>query len=437
MDKGVEPPVTVRGAVIRFALAGLGAVLLLGVVAYFVISAVSRNQAIEDAKRTAGLIGRGIVAPELPANPEAHPRRTREQLDELMRGVLIDPIVQVKLWTAGGLIVYSNEPRLIGSDYELGEDEQAALRSGEVEAELSDLSEPENRFERDEGELLEVYFPITDPDGDRLLFESYARYDEVTSTGRDIRLALVPAVIGALALLTIVQIPLAARMARRIRDDYGRREALLRRAVDASDRERRRIAADLHDGVVQRMAGATYSLDALAASEEPDPDAAKQALRNAAATTRASIRDLRTTLIEIYPQSLGQAGGLESAIRDLLARLESGGIATEAEFDGDCDALSLERQQLLYRVVQESLRNTERHAGAGSVRVRFAEGEGRVRLEIDDDGGGFDTEAAPGAESEGHFGLALMRDLVRDAEGEMRVESGPDSGTTVIAELPA
>jgi signal transduction histidine kinase len=437
MDNGVEPPVTVRGAVIRFALAGLGAVLLLGVVAYFVISAVSRHQAIEDAKRTAGLIGRGIVAPELPANPEAHPRRTRNQLDDLMRGVLTDPIVRVKLWSADGRIVYSDEPRLIGSDYGLGEEEQAALRSGEVEAELSDLSEPENRFERDEGELLEVYFPITDPDGDRLLFESYARYDEVTSTGRDIRLAMVPAVIGALALLTIVQIPLAARMARRIRDDYGRREALLRRAVDASDRERRRIAADLHDGVVQRMAGATYSLDALAAAEEPDPAAAKQALRNAAAMTRASIRDLRTTLIEIYPQSLGQAGGLESAIRDLLARLESGGIATEASFDGDCDALPLERQQLLYRIAQESLRNAERHAGAGSVRVRFAEGEGRVRLEIADDGAGFDVETAPSAAGEGHFGLALMRDLVDDAEGEMRIESAPGSGTTVIAELAA
>jgi signal transduction histidine kinase len=226
-------------------------------------------------------------------------------------------------------------------------------------------------------------------------------------------------------------------MARRIRDDYGRREALLRRAVDASDRERRRIAADLHDGVVQRMAGATYSLDALAAAEEPDPAAAKQALRNAAAMTRASIRDLRTTLIEIYPQSLGQAGGLESAIRDLLARLESGGIATEASFDGDCDALPLERQQLLYRIAQESLRNAERHAGAGSVRVRFAEGEGRVRLEIADDGAGFDVETAPSAAGEGHFGLALMRDLVDDAEGEMRIESAPGSGTTVIAELAA
>jgi signal transduction histidine kinase len=53
----------------------------------------------------------------------------------------------------------------------------------------------------------------------------------------------------------LLQIPLAARMARRIRADYAAREALLRRAVDASDRERRRIAADLHDGVVQQMAG--------------------------------------------------------------------------------------------------------------------------------------------------------------------------------------
>ena len=322
---GEAPPPTVRNAVTQFALTGLAAVLLVGAVAYLQISRVGRDQAIDDAKQVAGLIGRGIVAPELPADPVDHPGRTRARLDRILAGVIREPLVRVKLWSEDGTIVYSDENRLIGTTYQLGEEELATLRSGGVEAELSDLSKPENRFERDQGELLEVYFPIVDPDGNRLLFESYARYESVISSGRDIRLAIVPALLGALGLLAIVQVPLAARMARRIRDDYDRREALLRRAVEASDRERRRIAADLHDGVVQRMAGATYSLDALAASGGAESTRAAEALRRAAAITRQCIRELRTTLIEIYPPSLERAGGLAGAIRRPARPARDGG----------------------------------------------------------------------------------------------------------------
>ncbi len=355
------------------------------------------------------------------------------------QGVLRDPLVRIKLWDEDGKIVYSDEPRLIGSTYGLGEEELAALRSGGVEAELTDLAKPENRFERRQGELLEVYFPITAPDGSRLLFEAYTRYDSVVSSGRDIRVAIIPALLGALALLAIVQIPLAARMARRIRDDYSRREALLRRAVDASDLERRRIAADLHDGVVQRMAGTTYTLDALAAAGDPDPGEAKQALRDAAATTRASIRELRTTLIEIYPQGLERAGGLERAVLDLLSRFEPGGVETGCRFGSDAADLPLEQQQLLYRVAREALRNAEKHAGGTSVEVRLEQsgerGE-RTRMTVTDDGRGFDPAATGAGEQEGHLGLPLLAELVADAGGELRIESSPGAGTTVTAELP-
>ena len=427
-----------RNAVTQFALTGLAAVLLVGAVAYLQISRVGRDQAIDDAKQVAGLIGRGIVAPELPADPVDHPGRTRARLDRILAGVIREPLVRVKLWSEDGTIVYSDQNRLIGTAYQLGEEELATLRSGGVEAELSDLSKPENRFERDQGELLEVYFPIVGPDGDRLLFESYARYESVISSGRDIRLAIVPALLGALALLAIVQVPLAARMARRIRDDYDRREALLRRAVEASDRERRRIAADLHDGVVQRMAGATYSLDALAASGGTESTAAAEALRKAAAITRQCIRELRTTLIEIYPPSLERAGGLAGAIRDLLARLETEGLNTALEIDPPEPELGQSVQQLVYRVVQEALRNVERHAHADRAEVRIEVGEGTVRIEVSDDGIGLDPEARdPEREQRGHLGLALIRDLVADAGGSVEIEGRPGAGTTVTAELPS
>jgi two-component system NarL family sensor kinase len=433
---GPEPPTTVRAVVARFALVDLAAVLLLGAVAYLLVGHVGRDQAIEDAKRIAGLIGTGIVEPGLTADPEHHPGQTRRQLDALLGNVVQDPLVRVKVWTKDGTIVYSDEPRLIGKHFGLDPEEVDAIHTGTVKAELSDLSAPENQFERDQGQLLEVYFPITDPDGNHLLFESYSRYDAVTSTGRDIRLGIVPALLGALALLALVQIPLAARMARRIRDDYAGREALLRRAVDASDRERRRIAADLHDGVVQRMAGTTYSLDALAAREGTDA-AAQEALREAASTTRGSIRELRTTLVEIYPASLDAAGGLENAMAGLLARLEGSGTTGELRFEADVAAVTLESQQLIYRVAQEALRNVEKHAQASAVSVLVEDVEGGVRITVADDGVGFDPEAPrPRQEEEGHLGLSLIAELVRDGGGTLEVSSRPGEGSRMIAVVP-
>jgi hypothetical protein len=122
----------------------------------------------------------------------------------------------VKIWLADGTIVYSDEHRLIGSKYSLGTDEQAALRDGTTEAEISDLKRPENRFERRFGKLLEVYLPIRDTAGRELVYEDYERYSSVAASGRRLWLSFAPAILGALALLCLIQIPLAWRATRRL-----------------------------------------------------------------------------------------------------------------------------------------------------------------------------------------------------------------------------
>ena len=97
----------------------------------------------------------------------------------------------------------------------------------------------------------------------------------------------------------------------------ARREALLRRAIDASDIERRRIANDLHDGVVRDLAGVAFSL-AGAARDEATESGPRRALSDAAHSVRSSITALRTTLVDIYPPNLAE-GGLLSALDDLAA----------------------------------------------------------------------------------------------------------------------
>ena len=89
----------------------------------------------------------------------------------------------MKLWTQDGRILYSDEPALIGKRYELGEEELELFGTGGAEAELSDLDEPENRFERPQGKLLEAHTTIRTPDGTQVLFEIYQRFSSVNASG--------------------------------------------------------------------------------------------------------------------------------------------------------------------------------------------------------------------------------------------------------------
>ena len=106
---------------------------------------------------------------------------------------------------------------------------------------------------------------IRTTDGTPLLFEAYHAYDAIAEASRQRTLSFLPVLVGGLALLWLAQAPLAWRLATRLRAVHDEREQLLVAALAASDRERQRIAADLHDGVVQGLSGASYTLTAEAA----------------------------------------------------------------------------------------------------------------------------------------------------------------------------
>lgn len=417
------------GAVARFALAGLAAMAIVGVVSFLVMRDTGTSEALSNARDVTRIVGDGIVEPNLTeglirGRPGAVARFNRI----VRRRVLQDPIERIKLWTPAGRLVYSDEPRLIGERYKLGADELAVLRTGDVESDISDLSRPENRFEQGRGKLLEVYLPVRSPAGRPLLFEAYQRFDSIASSGRDIWLAFAPALIAALIVLELVQLPLAASMARRIRRGAEEQARLLRRAVDASENERRRIAGDLHDGIVQDLAGLSYSLAAAAdKAEATNPDAA-DSLRSGADQARQGVRQLRGLLVEIYPPRLRDAG-LAAAVEDLLSPLTARGVETAVDIPGDL-AVEPETEALLFRIAQESIRNAAKHSEASRVTVRTSLEDDWVTLEVADDGAGFSTEQ-PNEVREGHLGLDLMRRLAEDAGGELEIETAPGRGTQV------
>jgi signal transduction histidine kinase len=303
-----------------------------------------------------------------------------------------------------------------------------------IEAEVSDLSKPENRFERDRGKLLEVYLPVRAPNDDRLLFEAYYRYDAVSASGNRIWKSFAPVSIGALIALELVQIPFAWSLARRLRSRQRERERLLRQAVDASDAERRRIAGDLHDGVVQDLAGVAYQL-AGSARRDGLPQPTTALLEDSAAQVRESIKSLRSLLVDIYPPKLAEAG-LPAAITDLLAGVSSRGIEATCDVDGLQAALPDAVAGLLYRAAQEALRNAVTHAHPTRVHVTLESVAGAATLEVTDDGVGFTPADAAARASEGHLGLRGIADLVAGAGGRLDIDSTPGEGTRLRVEVP-
>ena len=428
---------SVRGAVIRFAVAGLVALAVVAVVGGIVLRNLAEDQAVDEARRLATLAGRGVVEPALTdavldGSPEA-----LDALDVVVQErVLSDDVVRVKIWTPDGRIVYSDEPRLIGRTYPLGDDEQTALAAGETEAEISDLSEPENVYERDEGSLLEVYLPIRSPDGRLALFELYQRESAINASGRDLLVAITPVLLGGLLLLWLIQLPLAWSSARRLRDGLRERERLLESALESSSVERRRVAADLHDGPVQNLAGLSYSLAAAAqkAPAETDP-ATVRALEEGADAAREGMRRLRAAVVDIAPGRLHDEG-LAAAVADLAGPLREQGVSVSIEVPADL-ALTPASEQLLYRAAGEALRNVAAHAVASRAEVVVTVADGRARLRVSDDGGGFDEATRARRRGEGHLGLVLVEDLATHLGGGAEVRSSPGGGTVVELEVPA
>jgi len=417
-------------------LASLAAIAVIVVGGFFALREVATHEAERGTRERVLAEARLVEAAGLSDGILRGDRAAIERLDSLVLGQIVTgSVVRVKLWSKDGTILYSDEPALIGQRFALGEEEVRLFAEGGADAELSDLSQPENRYERPQGKLLEAHTAIRTPDGTQVLFEIYQRFGSVSASAERLLAALAPPLLGGLAVLLLLQLPLAWSMARRLQRGHRERERLLANAVEASSQERRRIAADLHDGVVQDLAGVAFGLAPLAADAERrgDPDGAR-ALGDAVTTLRQGVRDLRTLLVEIHPPNL-ESAGLEVALSDVLSPLAAAGIATDLRID---DAAGPGSDALVYRVAREAVRNAQAHGKPATVRVEVTRpAPGSIRLVVADDGRGFTAAERERRAAEGHVGLMLLEGLAVQAGGTLTVDSEPGRGTTVELEVPA
>ncbi len=410
----------------------IGLLLFLGIVAATTVLAdrAASREALSDARYNTLVLAKSVAEPELPVGLVDGKAGALDRFDREVAGrLLIGEVRRIKIWAADGTIVYSDIGQLIGSQYELGDEELEILQDGGIEAEVSDLAKPENRFERDSGGLVEVYTQIWSPEGEPLLFEAYYLTKDIDERRQEVFLPFRRIVMGSLLAMLAVATPMIWALTQRLTGAARDRERLLVSAIDASDAERRRIARDLHDGVVQDLVGTAFSLSALA-REKDTPASTRTALERGAASLRGSLRSLRSLLVEIHPPDL-HADGLAAALTDLTAPATSAGIRASVQVEGVDDA-SDTAVALVWRVAQEAVRNAMRHARPTTLTVRVTGDRGRVRLDVEDDGVGFTPEAVT---DPSHYGLRGLDSLVRDAGGTLEVLSAPDAGTTVHLEV--
>ncbi len=433
-----QRPVRPRTVMLQVIAGTLAVVIGVAVAGAFASRRVAEREAVTDAAHTTDLIAQQVVQPAITNGLISGSPAALTAIDRVVRRqVLSSSLVRVKLWTATGRIVYSDEPRLIGQTFPLGSQERAALARPAVHAEVSNLERPENRFERGRGKLLEVYRPVWTPAGQPLLFETYSPYRQVTQRTGELWRGFAGITISSLLILVALMLPILWRLLKRLSSAQSQREVLLQRAVDASEEERRRIAGTLHDGPVQELAATSFTVagaaETAAGSGQPE---LVEMLTTAAGTVRASIRGLRSLLVDIYPPSLTTAG-LVPALTDLTEVLAARSIATHLGLAEDAAArLSPDRQQLVFRIARECLRNAARHASAHNVGVcLFRQGHAIV-LEINDDGTGFDPAPVLGNPEDGHFGLRILSDVASSAGADLLLATAPGAGCKWRLEVP-
>jgi two-component system sensor histidine kinase UhpB len=209
--------------------------------------------------------------------------------------------------------------------------------------------------------------------------------------------------------------------------EHERRDSA-RRELAAQERERARIARELHDEVGQNLTALAMLLTRLA--DGSDEDLARR-LRAARESTLGTVDDVRRIARQLRPDLLDELG-LTAALATLCERMsEATGLRIVRELPTDLPELSPEVQTVLYRVAQESLTNVMRHAQAGEARLTLTVGgDESVVLRVDDDGIGLGDAKDIGTGG----GIRGMRERALLVGGELELASG--AGTTVTLSVP-
>jgi signal transduction histidine kinase len=231
-------------------------------------------------------------------------------------------------------------------------------------------------------------------------------------------------------LQTILTIELALAVRQRKKSEQSARE-LASRLIHAQEEERRRIAAELHDDVSQRLALVAVHLDTMRGSLSPSNSDLIRELSALHDKADLISSDIHQFSHDLHPASLDRLG-LGSALRHYCLEFSAHPkIAIDFSTTGDEPPMSPDTALAFFRIGQECLMNVAKHSGASHCRVSLIYARNRISLSVEDNGKGFDPKSA---QAQAGLGIRSMRERLRSIGGSLRIQSSPRHGTTIFAE---
>ena len=238
------------------------------------------------------------------------------------------------------------------------------------------------------------------------------------------------------AALRVAQAGENARLYEAVREQREQVRALSSRLTEVEEAERQRIARELHDRVGQDITALSFNLSivsSLLPQGTPEPVMAR--LGDAMALVEQTTKDIRTIMSELRPLVLddyGLVAGLQWYATEFGRRM---GLGVRVEGQEPEPRLGSATETALFRVAQEALTNTAKHAQATHVTITITPDDRGVRLVMEDDGVGFDPSSVTGPRGDSGWGLLSMTERVAAVGGRCTIASAPGSGTRIIAEV--
>jgi signal transduction histidine kinase len=440
--EGVVPELTddessiVRTSMIRFALLSLAALVVLGTGIQLASGHVARSEAVRDSRMRSQGVTTGLVAPLVGGALRSGDQTARANLARAMETRIRDgSFAHVIVWDADGTVMWSDETALIGNRYHLTRGLKSALGSRRVLSSMPGDDDRDGVQITGETKLVSVYVTARGVDGSPFLFEGLVSPDRIATERAQILREFLPLGLGGLLIFQLAMLPLAYSLARRVDRARRRRSEVLQRSLLSWHQERRRLAQELHDGVVQDLSAASYALPSVVKMLPPDPsaDTARATGQRIGTLLRQDLQAMRSLVSDLLPADL-EGVGLTPALEALAERQGGKGALVHLEVAPDLH-VGPEVAGLVYRVVREGLRNVERHAHASNVWVRVDRSEDLVDIVLTDDGRGLGNQVDQNVNE--HFGLRLLHGLAGDVGGSLALSDRPEGGAVMEVRLPA
>ncbi|MBT2649011.1 sensor histidine kinase [Bacillus sp. ISL-34] len=204
--------------------------------------------------------------------------------------------------------------------------------------------------------------------------------------------------------------------------------------IEAQEQERKKLSREIHDGPAQMLANVMMRSDLIErVQRERGPDEALVEIRSLKVMVRSALYEVRRIIYDLRPMALDDLG-LVPTLRKYLQTTEDYNNGVNLNFVnlGQVKRLPSDMEVALFRLVQEAVQNSLKHADPKQIQVKLSISKEMVTVVVKDDGKGFDSSI----QKEGSFGLVGMRERVELLEGEMTIDSQPGAGTLVFIQIP-